>query len=184
MVQGLGFKLALPVAGSDVSTSYRLRLPAAPDPEILREVSSTLDRFGNKSIFSTMSVRFSIHIARISRTASSIWRMRTAGRAGNSQPYWLGGLLALGVVLLPDLVTSWVSWWIGDTVISLALLTAAVAAYRVADIFLVMSSMPATSLAPQSNPGAPGLWELGTRGAACRRHKFRQPRQCPSAAKP
>ena len=28
----------------------------------------------------------------------------------------LGGLLALGVVLLPDLVTSWVSWWIGDTV--------------------------------------------------------------------
>ena len=28
----------------------------------------------------------------------------------------LGGLLALGVVLLSDLVTSWVSWWIGDTV--------------------------------------------------------------------
>src|SRR6202040_3441264 len=28
----------------------------------------------------------------------------------------LGGLLALGVMLLPDLVTSWVSWWIGDTV--------------------------------------------------------------------
>ena len=27
----------------------------------------------------------------------------------------LGGLSALGVVLLPDLVTSWVSWWIGDT---------------------------------------------------------------------
>jgi integral membrane sensor domain MASE1 len=28
----------------------------------------------------------------------------------------LGGLSALGVVLLPDLVTNWVSWWIGDTV--------------------------------------------------------------------
>ncbi len=27
----------------------------------------------------------------------------------------LGGLLALGVVKLPELVTSWVSWWIGDT---------------------------------------------------------------------
>src|ERR1700738_2856981 len=33
-------------------------------------------------------VRFSVHIARISRTASSICRMRTAARAGNSQPYW------------------------------------------------------------------------------------------------
>jgi hypothetical protein len=32
-------------------------------------------------------VRFSVHIARMSRTASSICRMRTAGRAGNSQPY-------------------------------------------------------------------------------------------------
>src|SRR6516162_1763635 len=27
----------------------------------------------------------------------------------------LGGLSALGVVHLPDLVPSWVSWWIGDT---------------------------------------------------------------------
>ena len=27
----------------------------------------------------------------------------------------LGGLLALSAVLRPDLVTSWVSWWIGDT---------------------------------------------------------------------
>lgn len=27
----------------------------------------------------------------------------------------LGGLLALGTVPLPDLVTNWVSWWIGDT---------------------------------------------------------------------
>jgi integral membrane sensor domain MASE1 len=27
----------------------------------------------------------------------------------------LGGLLAVGAVLLPDLLTSWVSWWIGDT---------------------------------------------------------------------
>src|SRR5215468_3798881 len=27
----------------------------------------------------------------------------------------LGGLLTLGAVPLPDLVTNWVSWWIGDT---------------------------------------------------------------------
>jgi integral membrane sensor domain MASE1 len=27
----------------------------------------------------------------------------------------LGGLSALGVVQLPDLMTSWVAWWIGDT---------------------------------------------------------------------
>jgi hypothetical protein len=27
----------------------------------------------------------------------------------------LGGLLALGVVELPELATSWISWWIGDT---------------------------------------------------------------------
>jgi len=27
----------------------------------------------------------------------------------------LGGLTALGLVQLPDLATSWVSWWIGDT---------------------------------------------------------------------
>jgi chromate transporter len=47
-------------------------------------------------------------------------------------------------------------------VMSLALLIAAVAAYRAADIFFFASSMPATSLARQSNPVAPGLWELGT----------------------
>jgi chromate transporter len=47
-------------------------------------------------------------------------------------------------------------------VMSLALLIAAVAAYRAADIFIFASSMPATSLARQSNPVAPGLWELGT----------------------
>src|SRR3984893_5054965 len=47
-------------------------------------------------------------------------------------------------------------------VISLALLIAAVSAYSAADIFIFASLMPATGLARQSNPGAPGLWELGT----------------------
>jgi hypothetical protein len=46
--------------------------------------------------------------------------------------------------------------------ISLALLIAAVAAYRAADILIFPSLMPATGLASQSNPVAPGLWELGT----------------------
>jgi hypothetical protein len=32
--------------------------------------------------------RLPVHILRMSRTASSICRMRIAGRGGNSQPYW------------------------------------------------------------------------------------------------
>jgi chromate transporter len=46
-------------------------------------------------------------------------------------------------------------------VIALALLITAVAAYRVGDFFIVATSMPAAGLAPQTNPGLPGLWELG-----------------------
>ena len=45
--------------------------------------------------------------------------------------------------------------------VSLALLIAAVVAYRLADLFIVSSSMPGANLGPQSTSGSPGLWELG-----------------------
>src|SRR5215831_10348977 len=66
----------------------------SPPPAIITGGRGFWTGFGSRIASSTWKylpwnvVRFSVHIARTSRTASSICRMRTAGRGGNSQPYW------------------------------------------------------------------------------------------------